>query len=272
MTAFAAPDGTALLDVVSPRIARVFSTSNPADVLFCKRVEPAYRALPEGTALLRREEEIVARIGRSDAAGAAPRIRASGQDAAGPYLLLEPTPGRLVAAPPLDGASVRVWLGLLFGTLAQLHAARTVADGEPLGLVHGDLSPDNVLCTDSAVAFVDWELGRAKGVGELELGPFRGTLAFVAPEVAEGQRPTQASDVFSLGLVCLQLLAGGAIRKHEGAAGIIEAAETEVDLMTTLANLPPDVADKARPFFAAVLALRPLERPSDGSATLSLLW
>ena len=270
MKGFASPDGTSLLDVLSPRIARVFAAGRPDSVLYCKRVEPAHRTLPEATQLLLREDQILSSIALSSAAALAPRVIARGSDADGPYLLIASVEGRPLALPNTDTSSLRAWLGTLFGGLARLHGAH--ADGETLGLVHGDVSPENVVYTDTRAVFVDWELGRAAHVSELELGPFRGTLAFVAPEVAMGERASQTADVFSLGLVCLQLLAGAPIRKHEGAAGIVEAAESEIDVDRALARFPRDVTEKLRPFFAAVLSLSPAERPPDGGATLSLLW
>lgn len=84
-------------------------------------------------------------------------------------------------------------------TLARLHG---------LGVVHGDLSPDNVLLDLDGRPFVA-DLGIARIMGEAAVG-VRGTEGFVAPEVLAGALPSPASDVHALGALAWFCLTGAA--------------------------------------------------------------
>lgn len=84
--------------------------------------------------------------------------------------------------------------------------AQAVAGLHDRGIVHGDLSPGNVLL-DSTGRPVLADLGLARLTGE-EPGDVYGTEGFVAPEVLEGGDPDRASDVHSLGALAWLCLTG----------------------------------------------------------------
>src|SRR5882757_2844032 len=80
------------------------------------------------------------------------------------------------------------------------------------GVVHGDVKPGNVLVTTSGIAkLTDFGVSRTVW-GEITLtstGPVMGTPAYLAPEVMDGQQPTAAADVFSLGATLFAAVEGG---------------------------------------------------------------
>ncbi|MFE9744922.1 serine/threonine-protein kinase [Saccharothrix saharensis] len=82
--------------------------------------------------------------------------------------------------------------GRVASALAAAHAA---------GIVHRDVKPSNVLIGhDGRVKLTDFGISRAAGDGTLtDSGMITGTPAYLAPEVARGEQPSPASDVFSLG-------------------------------------------------------------------------
>lgn len=95
-----------------------------------------------------------------------------------------------------------------------------------LGWVHGDIVPSNVLVHPEQhgdrVVLVD--LGVARRIGEA--GAVRGTHAYMAPEQVRGEAWTTATDVFALGVVLWELVAGARLF-HRGPSWLSMAAVIE---------------------------------------------
>ncbi|WP_394842441.1 serine/threonine protein kinase [Pendulispora brunnea] len=100
---------------------------------------------------------------------------------------------------------------LLSGVLLGLHAAHEAKSvgGEPLDLVHRDVSPDNILVGVDGLAKVA-DFGVAKARGRLQTtrtGELKGKVAYMAPEQIEG-RAVRATDMFAVAIVLWEMLAG----------------------------------------------------------------
>src|SRR5688572_17077657 len=77
--------------------------------------------------------------------------------------------------------------------------------GEPLGIVHRDISPQNILVSwDGGVKIVDFGIARARDVHE-EQGVIKGKFAYMSPEQGRGEPVDCRSDVFSAGIVLYEL-------------------------------------------------------------------
>jgi serine/threonine protein kinase/predicted ATPase len=77
--------------------------------------------------------------------------------------------------------------------------------GEPLGIVHRDISPQNIIVSwDGAVKIVDFGIARARDVHEEE-GVVKGKFAYMSPEQAHGEPVDHRSDIFSAGIVLYEL-------------------------------------------------------------------
>jgi serine/threonine protein kinase len=83
-------------------------------------------------------------------------------------------------------------------------------DGQPLDLVHRDISPHNIMCSrEGAVKVTDF--GIAKAVGKVlvtEVGVVKGKVQYMAPEQYTGGDVDHRADIFSLGVVLYQLTTG----------------------------------------------------------------
>jgi len=86
----------------------------------------------------------------------------------------------------------------------------TTPDGQPLNLVHRDVSPKNIRITDAgAVKVIDFGIARADfRQTETAPGSVKGTLGYMSPEQVLGDVVDRRSDVFSLGICLFQMLTG----------------------------------------------------------------
>jgi hypothetical protein len=94
-----------------------------------------------------------------------------------------------------------------------LHYAHTRADekGQPLGIVHRDISPDNVLVSyEGQVKIVDFGIAKARSLRtfDTEPGVVKGKYLFFSPEQARGKEVDARTDVWATGLVLYELLCG----------------------------------------------------------------
>ncbi|MDQ3266871.1 MAG: serine/threonine protein kinase, partial [Myxococcota bacterium] len=96
------------------------------------------------------------------------------------------------------------------------HKARD-AQGQPLGLVHRDVSPQNILVGfDGAVKLIDFGVAKAAGrVQHTGTGILKGKYPYMSPEQAEGRELDARSDIFALGVVLWEILTGKRLFKGE---------------------------------------------------------
>ena len=126
-----------------------------------------------------------------------------------PYLTGVPV-SALIARPrePDRLAQLRVATGVIAQACAGLHHAHelTGPDGEPLGLVHRDVSPSNLFATTSGVVKVlDFGIAKVRGAAETEVGTVKGKSEYMAPEQVLGEPVDRRCDVFALGIVLFEL-------------------------------------------------------------------
>lgn len=176
-----------------------------------------------------------------------------------PYLVMELVDGRPLSAlirrdHGMDPDAVRDLIGQAGEALAAAHAA---------GIVHRDVKPANLLVTpDRTVKVTDFGIARAlAGATVTGTGAVMGTPQYLSPEQARGETATPASDVYGLGVVAYECLAGR------------RPFDKETAVATALAHLNdpvPPLPDTVPPELAAVvmraLSKRPAERYPDAGA------
>jgi serine/threonine-protein kinase len=96
-----------------------------------------------------------------------------------------------------------------------LHAAHELqdADGKPLGVVHRDVSPQNVLVSTKGVAkLIDFGIATARDriTDDTNAGQLKGKVRYMAPEQALGREADRRADIWAVGAVLYHLLSGRA--------------------------------------------------------------
>ncbi|MGH3773851.1 MAG: serine/threonine-protein kinase [Pseudonocardiaceae bacterium] len=216
------------------------------------------RATDEARARALREARIAARLHHPNAIVVYDVAEHEGE----PCLVMEYLPSRSLAAvlgergrlPVPEVASIGRQIAL---ALAAAHAAQ---------IVHRDVKPGNILITDDGTAKIT-DFGVSRAVGDVtvtQTGMVAGTPAYLAPEVARGQVPTPASDVFSLGATLYAALEG---------RGPFGESDNPLALLHAVANgrvEPPRHAGPLSAVLTGLLATDPAARPDMHRASLEL--
>jgi len=156
----------------------------------------------------------------------------------------------------------RLMLYLVHEVLEALAYAhnRTDAAGRPIGLVHRDISPGNVMVTARGeVKLFDFGIVKGEGrVSKTDVGVVKGNVSFMSPEQARGQAVDARSDLFSLGLVLYYGLTGEQLYPGQSTFDQLMRAATgpKTEQLKLVAELPP----AAVPIVTRALAVDPSMR------------
>lgn len=234
-----------------------------------KRLSSRDRHEPQAIADLRSEAALLSRL---STLRVTPRFIESGEDALGPWHRIErialPMLATRLTTMPLDTPWIERAVRVTFAALAGLHEATDSAG--PLAIVHGDLSPANIAIEPDAsrALLLDLNLAWWRD-GPRRDGSFRGTIAYVSPEIARGERPTPKSDLFSLAASLLHAMTGAPPRTGASFAALVAAAgETPV---LTAEHAAFAVRGAGHAAVVACLAHAPEHRPASARAVLETL-
>lgn len=178
-----------------------------------KMILPHYAARPEFKAMFEQEMRICARLQHPNVA----QVFATGEWNGYLYLVMEFLDGRTVRdliqrcqttntrIPPEHYSLI---CSEVARALSYAHGLRDETTGEPLKLVHRDISPQNIMLGyNGEVKILDF--GVAKAADSLDLtkpGDLKGNLAYVSPEAIEALPLDGRADIFSLGTVAYELV------------------------------------------------------------------
>src|SRR5262249_16643787 len=109
---------------------------------------------------------------------------------------------------------------IVLDACAGLHAAHELVadDGRPLGFVHRDVSPQNVLVgVDGVARLTDFGIAKCREAGAQPTteGVLKGKLGYMAPEYVRGTAVDRRADVFALGVVLWEALASKRLFRGE---------------------------------------------------------
>ncbi|QRK14173.1 protein kinase [Archangium violaceum] len=126
--------------------------------------------------------------------------------------------------------------------------------GEPQGLIHRDVSPDNVLLSrQGAVKVVDFGIAKAAGQShKTESGVIKGKIAYMPPEQLRAKALDRRADVYALGVVFYELLTGQRPYASDSEAGLMQAILYEPPIQA--AQVRPDLPQPLRRILTRALA------------------
>ncbi|RLB44594.1 MAG: protein kinase [Deltaproteobacteria bacterium] len=179
-----------------------------------KRILPAFAEISTFVDMFLDEARIAARINHPNVV----QHQELGRDDGQLFLVMEYLEGESLSNLQRRLFSRRVALGydramyIVAEAAAGLHAAHEMCDldGVPLGIVHRDISPQNLFVTyGGAVKVMDFGIAKAADrITVTEAGALKGKFDYMSPEQAEGHPIDRRSDVFSLGIVLYETTTG----------------------------------------------------------------
>jgi hypothetical protein len=181
-----------------------------------------------------------------------------------PWIVMEYVPGPSLADLIEDGTALPPQQVATIG--AQVATALAAAHGA--GVLHRDVKPGNVLLTDGTATqakLTDFGIARAEGDHQLtRTGLVSGTAAYFSPEMAQGEDPSQASDVWALGATLYAAV--------EGRRPFPDAPNAVAQLHTIVREAPaePQRAGPLTPILAGMLHGDPAQRWSAERAAAAL--
>ena len=144
------------------------------------------------------------------------------------------------------------------------------SNNQPLGIVHRDISPQNILISyEGEVKVVDFGIAKAAmNISHTMAGILKGKIAYMSPEQAMGKAVDHKTDIFSLGILFYEALTGKKLYTGESQFEVLKKIRT---MRVDTSKLPDSVPELLKPIVAKALAYRPEERyPSASDMQVAL--
>jgi serine/threonine protein kinase len=181
-----------------------------------------------------------------------------GEEEGSAYLVMELVPGEALSA-ILERERV-LSTDRVLDIVAQ--TANALSAAHAAGLVHRDIKPGNLLITpDGRVKITDFGIARiADQVPLTATGQVMGTVQYLSPEQASGRSASPTTDIYSLGIVAYEALAGRRPFTGESQVAIAMAQINE-----TPPELPVTISEPVRNLVYACIAKNPADRPASAA-------
>ena len=234
--------------------ARMASADSSGRFIVIKRIQGAYSNNEEFVQMFRAEVQVTMRFSHPSII----QIYDAGEENGQQYIAMELVDGRnlrqvlsrvsqkqqRIPIPASCYIVEQVAAGLNYA-----HAFKDRITGEPLNLVHRDISPQNILVSyDGNIKVIDFGIAKAATNGEAtRAGVIKGKLSYLSPEQVMGDVLDGRSDLFALGIVLWELLTGKRLFAAEGdnefqVLKMIESCTTFVKPPSTInPEVPPEL-------------------------------
>ena len=179
-----------------------------------------------------------------------------GDEDGSPYLVMEYVPGEALSAIIERSAPLSETDTLSIVT----QAAQALGAAHKVGVIHRDIKPGNILMTpDFRVKITDFGIARVTDQAPLtKTGQVMGTAQYLAPEQATGKGSGPGSDLYALGIIAYEALAG-----QRPFTGDSQVAIAIAKVNQQHPPLPDTVSEPLRRFVDCLLEKKPERRPSD---------
>jgi serine/threonine-protein kinase len=253
--------------MASVHIGRLMGPVGFSKTVAIKRMHPQFAKDPEFVSMFLDEARLAARIRHPNVVSTLDIVATDGEL----FLVMEYIEGeslaRLRTALRHDNAKLAPAqaVSILAGALHGLHAAHEARNerGEPLDIVHRDISPQNVLVGIDGIPRV-LDFGVAKATGRAQTtrdGRLKGKMAYMAPEQLESRKVDRRTDVWAAGVVLWEALTMRRLFKGDNDVEVFgKVLRSEIPAPSTIASDVPAALDR--------VVLKSLERnPEDRFAT-----
>ncbi|MFO0660056.1 MAG: protein kinase [Polyangiaceae bacterium] len=229
-----------------------------------KKMLPELATDPHARAMFLREARLLSRI---DHPNVVRTISIEPGDEQHPaFIVMELVDGvslREVLREHPKGLPVTIAARIAYDIAQGLHAAHEARDeqGDPLHVVHRDVSPHNAILTfDGVVKLLDFGVAKTTEGTRTVTGEVKGKLGYMAPEQAMGDHVDRRADIYALGAVLYELLSGKRMHGEGTDLEILRriAQERPAPIESLVSDLPPALIE----LMAQMIQEDPSARPS----------
>jgi len=188
-----------------------------------KRLHAQYAQDPEFVSMFLDEARLAARIRHPNVVPTLDVVATGGEL----FLVMDYVQGESLArlTRGRERANLRIISSIITGALHGLHAAHEAKDerGMPLGIVHRDVSPQNVLVgIDGVSKILDFGVAKAAGRSQTTRdGQIKGKLAYMPPEQLRGASLSRTTDIYATGVVLWEMLTGQRLFQGDNEGAIV---------------------------------------------------
>ncbi len=215
--------------MASVHLGRLLGPVGFSRTVAIKRMHPQFTGDPAFVSMFLDEARLAARIRHPNVVSTLDVVASNGEL----FLVLDYVQGETLAALGRRVAArdertpVPIAIAILSGVLHGLHAAHEAKNeqGDPLGIVHRDVSPQNVMVGIDGVPRV-LDFGVAKAAGRLQTthaGTLKGKLSYMPQEQLLGEKVTRRCDIYAASVVLWETLAGRRLFAGDSEGAILHA-------------------------------------------------
>jgi serine/threonine protein kinase len=254
--------------MASVHLARLVGPAGFGRTVAVKRLHPHLARDPEFVAMFLDEARLAARIHHLNVVPTLDVEATQGEL----FVVMEYVRGvslmRLVRATKERGDRVPLPIAsaIIAGALHGLHAAHETTDehGSPLGIIHRDVSPQNILVGVDGVARV-LDFGVAKAAGRVQTtreGQIKGKLAYMAPEQVRQDELTRTADLYAIAVVLWETITARRLFRGDNEAQVV--AKVLAAPIAAPSTVRPDVSPELDAIVLKGLAREPADRYATG--------